>query len=109
MHRVLILLGGALLAGSPVFPQPWDGWHGADGPDAGIAGSRSVDELHVILEERVSLLDAILRIQDELLTLARRDAGAAFLARPPMAQCRLALPEPWCSQLTGTFRPESAP
>ena len=79
------------------------------GPEGDAAPPRTVDELAVILEERVSLLEAILGIQAELLALAQRDADAAFLARPPMSQCLLALPEPWCSQLTGTFRPGSAP
>ncbi len=107
MHRMLILVGFSLSVGAAALAETGATEGGA--PEGDGAAPRTVDELAVILEERVSLLDAILGIQAELLALAQRDPQAAFLARPPMSQCVLALPELWCNQLTGTFRPGSAP
>ena len=108
MHRLLIVVGLSLSVGAAAIAEPGATGGGGD-PEGDAAAPRTVDELAVILEERVSLLEAILGIQSELLALAQRDADAAFLARPPMSQCVLALPELWCNQLTGTFRPGSAP
>ncbi|MCY3597158.1 MAG: hypothetical protein OXG71_06950 [Rhodospirillales bacterium] len=108
MHRLLIALVLSLAVGMPAVAEPGM-TVGHEDPEGDAAAPRSVDELAVILEERVSLLEAILGIQAELLALARRDAEAAYLARPPMSQCALALPELWCGQLTGTFRPGPAP
>lgn len=104
MHGLLIALGLSLPIGAAAVAEPGVTEGGVD-----PVAPRTVDELAVILEERVSLLDAILGIQAELLALAQRDAQAAFLARPPMEQCVLVLPGLWCNQLTGTFRPGSAP
>ncbi|MCY4098672.1 MAG: hypothetical protein OXF40_10500 [Rhodospirillales bacterium] len=108
MHRLLTAMGLALSVGAAAIAEPGE-TEGSGVPVGDAAAPRTVDELAVILEERVSLLEAILGIQAELLALAQRDADAAFLARPPMAQCVLALPELWCRQLTATFRPGSAP
>ena len=108
MHRLLMVLGLSLSVGASAIAEPGETESPGD-PEGDAPPARTVDELAVILEERVSLLEAILGIQAELLALARRDADAAFLARPPMTQCVLALPELWCSQLTATFRPRSAP
>lgn len=108
MHRMLIVLGFSLSIGTAAVAKPGITEMDVD-LEEDVAVPRTVDELAVILEERVSLLDALLRIQAELLALAQRDAQAAFLARPPMEQCVLALPELWCEQLVGTFRPGSAP
>ena len=96
MHRLLIVVGLSLSVGAAAIAEP--GATGGGGDPEGDAAA-----------PRVSLLEAILGIQSELLALAQRDADAAFLARPPMSQCVLALPELWCNQLTGTFRPGSAP
>ena len=104
-----MVLGFAVLAaGAAVRAEP-DLTEGGPGPERNPEAPRSVDELAVLLEERVSLLTAILGIQSELLSLARRDPEAAFLARPAMSQCLRALPEFWCNQLISTFRPGSAP
>ena len=108
MHRLLIVLGFTLCIGAAVQAEP-DLSAAIPGPEGDTSAPGTVDELAVLLEERVSLLTAILGIQSELLSLAQRDPEAAFLARPSMSQCLLALAELWCNQLTGTFRPESAP
>ena len=105
MHRVLIMILAGVLAGSVAAtgdPLPV-------GEAARPAGSvdgrdRGFRELAVMLEKRVSSLDAILAIQGELLALAHRDPHAAFAARPELARCMLALPEIWCSRLHSTFQ-----
>ena len=109
MHRLLMVLGftvlaaGAAVRAEPDLTETWDD------PERDAVAPQTVDELAGLLEERVSLLTAVLGIQSELLSLARRDPDAAFLARPAMSQCLRVLPVLWCNQLTGTFRPESAP
>lgn len=104
MLRVLTALACAVLgigtAAADSVVEP------AAGPPAAAPG---FPELAVMLEERVSSLDAILAIQSELLALAARDHRAAMLARPAMSRCHLVLPELWCSQLDSTFRPEPKP
>ena len=60
-------------------------------------------ELAAILEDRVSSLDGVIQIQRELLSLAERDPGAAWLARPPVSRCEPVLPDAWCRELVGTF------
>lgn len=108
MHRMLIVPWIFLSIGAAAVAEPGVTGGGID-PEVDAPPPRTVDELAVILEERVSLLDAILGIQAELLGLAQRDPQAAFLARPHMSQCVLALPGLWCNRLTGTFRPGPAP
>lgn len=109
MHRVLILVFASVLASSIAAtgdPQPVT----EATPSAGSleARNRGFRELAVMLEKRVSSLDAILNIQGELLALALRDPHAAYAARPELASCMLALPEIWCSRLNSTFQSESA-
>ena len=60
-------------------------------------------ELAALLEDRVSSLDGVIGIQRELLSLAGRDPGAAWLARPDISRCELVLPDAWCRKLVGTF------
>ena len=107
MHRVLIIVLSGVLAGSGAAtgdPLPiTEATHPAGSRDMRNRGFR---ELAVILEKRVSSLDAILAIQGELLALAQRDPHAAFAARPELARCMLALPEIWCSRLHSTFQGE---
>ncbi len=96
MHRVLTVAGIAVLAAG--------GLPAEEGAER--APRHGFRELAVILEERAASLAAIQAIQAELLGLARRDPRAAWLARPPMERCRLALPALWCSRLGATFRVE---
>ena len=107
MHRVLILVLVGVLAGSVAAtgdPLPvTKATSPAGSPDIRNRGFR---ELAVMLEKRVSSLDAILNIQGELLALAQRDPHAAYAARPELASCMLALPEIWCSRLHSTFQGE---
>ena len=110
MHRVLILVVAGMLAsgvaalGDP--PPVIEATSSAGSPDI---RNRGFHELAVMLEKRVSSLDAILSIQGELLALARRDPHAAYAARPELARCMLALPEIWCSRLHSTFQVGSLP
>ena len=67
---------------------------------------RGFPELAVILEDKVSVLAEITRIQEELIGFARRDRLAARALRLPMPICEMVLPAPWCAQLTATFRPD---
>lgn len=71
-----------------------------------ITGRRGFPELAVILEDKVSVLAEITRIQEELIGFARRDPLAAHALRLPVSICEMVLPAPWCAQLTATFRPE---
>ena len=107
MHRVLIIVLSGVLAGSVAAtgdPLPvTEGTRPAAFPEFRNRGFR---ELAVMLEKRVSSLDAILAIQGELLALALRDPRAAYAARPELARCMLALPEIWCSRLHSTFQGE---
>ncbi|MCY3876689.1 MAG: hypothetical protein OXF88_20660 [Rhodobacteraceae bacterium] len=109
MHRVLIIILSSVLTGSVAAngdPLPVAETVPSAGPvDIRHRGFR---ELAVMLEKRVSSLDAILAIQGELLALALRDPHAAYAARPDFARCMLALPEIWCSRLHSTFQGESA-
>ena len=110
MHRVLIfVLAGVLASGVAATGDPrpvTEATFPAGSPDI---RNRGFHELAVILEKRVSSLDAILSIQGELLALARRDPHAAYAARPELASCMLALPEIWCSRLQSTFQIRPVP
>ncbi len=70
-----------------------------------LPGRRGFPELAAILEDRVSVLAEITRIQEELIGFARRDPLAAHALRLPVSICEMVLPAPWCAQLTATFRP----
>ena len=105
MHRVLILvLAGVLASGDAATGDPRPVTESTLPAGSSDIRNRGFHELAVMLEKRVSSLDAILSIQDELLALARRDPRAAYAARPELASCMLALPEIWCSRLHSTFQ-----
>ena len=74
--------------------------------DPEVPERRGFPELAVILEDKVSILKEIARIQEELIGFARRDRLAAHALRLPMPICEMVLPAPWCAQLTATFRPD---
>ena len=74
--------------------------------DGSVTPRRGFPELAIILEDRVSALVEITRIQEELIGFARKDPEAARALRLPMPICEMVLPSPWCSQLSATFRPE---
>lgn len=84
------------------------GWIGSEAMtgDPAVPMRRGFPELAVILEDKVSILEEITRIQEELIGFARRDRLAAHALRIPMPICEMVLPAPWCAQLTATFRPE---
>ncbi len=84
------------------------GWTGLEAmiDDPGVPVRRGFPELAVILEDKVSILKEIARIQEELIGFARRDRLAAHALRLPMPICEMVLPAPWCAQLTATFRPD---
>ncbi|MCY3875152.1 MAG: hypothetical protein OXF88_12775 [Rhodobacteraceae bacterium] len=107
---MLIFAFAVVLAGSVAAtgdPQPViEAMPPAGSPDIRTQGFR---ELAVMLEKRVSSLDAILNIQGELLALAQRDPHAAYAARPELARCILALPEIWCLRLHSTFQSDPVP
>ena len=106
MHRVLIvILAGALAGSVAATGDPLPVTEETRPASPGIR-DRGFRELAVMLEKRVSSLDAILAIQGELLALALRDPHAAYAARPELARCMLALPEIWCSRLHSTFQGE---
>ena len=109
MYRVLIfVLIGVLAGGVAASGDPQPVTEATSSGGSADFRNRGFRELAVILEKRVSSLDAILSIQGELLALAERDPRAAYAARPELASCMLALPEIWCSRLQSTFRGEPA-
>ena len=103
MQRLLILAVMLAAAAGPAAAET-----APEAPPGMAEGGqpRGFRDLAAILEERMSSLEAIRAIQGELLGLARHDPQAAWLARPAMARCRLALPELWCVRLDATFRAE---
>ena len=109
MHRVLIVglvFTGMLVGSVTATGDPKPVAEAARPEGSHEIRNRGFRELAVMLEKRVSSLDAILNIQGELLALAQRDPRAAYAARPGLASCMLALPEIWCSRLHSTFQGE---